>query len=536
MRKGWIGTAALVAAAIGGAGCDGGGGSGGGADAITDTGGAIDTQAGQDAGGDATVADVPTAGDSGGGDVSFPPPTGTDPLVRTDQGAGTPYAGPALLDLAVIGDAVVACTSTDARRFSPAGTELASVALPGGCTRLAAGAAGQALAVTGDGGVVALTFAGEGIAADGAGYVPQAGDPRVSGVAKIGDTVVAAAGADGLLRIDTGAGTAEPLLAMAAARDVAARGELALVTGKAGALRVVKLTGADATLLGEAAIEDELGPSTGPTWRVDGSGPLVAVTGTHGVALIDVDGPKATQKGLIPLSGAPLSTVSLDGGLLGVAAWGAVELWDIADPAAPRRIGAEEVRQAAPPVAHFSAVARHGDSLVAAGPGGLIVLAVDAKAKGPDLSLDRAVLSFAGVPAGETASGGYLIGNDGTEPLVVWTVEAGDPAFTVAIDSDFAGDVESYDPRPAMVIDPGAKGFLDVSFTAPSDAEITTALTLLTNDPDEEVVPIPMVGNFRRLQAGDPAPEVLLPALDGTMQALSALKGKVVYLKVFSGL
>lgn len=523
--------AALLALAV--AACDGGatgappdaGSGAGGQDAATAMDGGADTPAPQDTG----------APDGGPGEDAaapeWPAPTGTDPLVRTNEDAGPPLRAILAHD-----GAVVACAAGGVRLLASDGALVAELPLPG-CARLAADGPGRALAITDDGGVTPLAIAPGTLTAQGAGYTPAAGSPRIHDVARVGDTLVGTA-PDGLYAVDPDAGTATQLLDLPGARDVAARGDKALVTGAAGALRVVQIDGGGATLIGEVPLVDELGPSGGPTWSVDASGPQVAVTGTHGVALVDMDGAKPAQVGLIALSGAPLDTVALDGGLLGVASWGSVELWDVDDPTAPRRVGIEEVRtpDAKPPVGHFSAIAANDGALLAAGPGGLLRLEVHPDAAGPDLSLPRATLSYAGVPVGEVSSGGYLIENEGEEPLVIWSIALGDPAFTLTIDPDFAGPVADYDPRPAMVIDPGSLGFIDVTFTAASTEEIATTLTLVTNDPDERTVEIPLFGNYRRLAVGDPAPEVLVPALDGSVHALSEMKGQVVYLKVFSGL
>lgn len=532
MRKHWTCAGAAVALALGAC-ADAGGadGTGGGADApdaaVGDAGGGP-----EDAGGDVgSGAD----GDAPGGDATtpaeWPAPTAKDPLTRTNDDAG-----PALRDLLAHDGSVLACAADGLRLLGGDGATTGTVAVPGGCARLAPGGPGRVLVLTGDGGIAAVTL-GATPAIDGPGYAPAAADPHLTAAVAFADTVIGAA-PDGLHLVDVAAGTASPLLHLPGARDLAVRGSRVYVTGAAGALRIVAVDqGLGATLVGEVPLSDDFGPSAGPTWAVDASGPLVTVTGTHGVALIEGDGADA-EVGRLPLSGTPLDVVALDDDHLAVAAWSAVEVWDVSDPASPRRVAAEEVRDPAqrPPVGHVTAVAALDGVLYGGGPAGLLRLEPDLAAKGPDLALPKATLSYAGVPAGEQASGGYLVCNEGDEPLVIWQVTAGAPAFSISIDPDFAGDVEAYDPRPAMVVAPGTKGFIDVTFSAADDEEVATLLTFTTNDPDERVVEVPLIGNLRRLQAGDPAPDVVVPALDGSVHALSSLKGKVVYLKVFSGL
>ncbi|GMV43145.1 MAG: hypothetical protein AMXMBFR64_48610 [Myxococcales bacterium] len=525
MRSVGVRAALAVAAAAGCAG-DGAG------SAPMDVGAQVDTQAGGDSLGpqDAGLADGAGGSDGSGQDADGfqPQPSGGDPLVETARA----LPGDPISDLVVRGDVVLACTPSgvearDATTLALTG----ALPLPAGCRRLA-DLGGAAAVITRAGGLVPLKVADGAVTQDGVAYEPG---PTLLSAAQVGTSLVATAGAQGLVLVEGAAAT--PLWEVAGARDVAARGGLALVTA-GGSLVVVRVEPGPVEGLAVLPLTDVYGEPSRSAWRVDASGPLVAVTGTHGVALVDLTDPsKPTQVGVIPLSGAPVSTTSL-GPLLAVAAWGAVEAWDVSDPAAPARVGVEEVRLPPPalPVAHFATVRAHAGALVAAGPAAAIRLTVDAAKTGPDIALPNASVLFAGIEPGSQASGGFLLSNDGTEPLVIGSISIADPAFTVTIDPDFAGPVEDYDPRPAMVIGPGEKGFIDVAFDAATAVEVASTLTILSNDPDEGALVVPAVGNMRRLQAGDPAPDVMLPALDGSLRSLSDQKGKVVYVKVFSGL
>jgi hypothetical protein len=262
------------------------------------------------------------------------------------------------------------------------------------------------------------------------------------------------------------------------------------------------------------------------------------VTSPLGVHLFDAKASAPAPRGVIETGGVPLALASPGKGLLGVATWDAVRLYELGDPDAPVLIGTEQTYNAAGaamPISHRAALAAADRLLWAAGAEGAVRLLVRPEEKAPDIHLPTPVVSYAGVAVGEEASGGFLIANEGTEPLLIRSIGIDDPAFEVIVDPDYAGPVEDFEPEPLIAILPNDVGFVDIAFRAKKATPVEAVLTIESNDPDEGTLKARAVGNFQRLEPGDEAPDVVLPALDGSLHALSELRGQVVYFKLFNG-
>lgn len=347
--------------------------------------------------------------------------------------------------------------------------------------------------------------------------------------------IYVAAGAAGLLHVDAVSGAVSPL-------DMAF-----------GAVDVVQLVGDDdvfavATATGVSIVD--VGAKTekkvdiwGGTWRVTVVWPspelsLVAA-GPLGAQFVRLDAQHTpTLAGAAVGRGVPLDVAAYKGCALAaewnnVARYGCTEeiawvfgeeLWGL---------GGEQTARS-----HVSAIETDANGTIVVGTElGLAWLTMGNTATGPDAYFATNRLDFRGVAVGDSQSLGVILANDGDAPLLVKSISLDNPAFSIEIDPDFAGDVGGWSPLPLMVVEAhSALGFFEVRYRPESEAMVGTTLRIETNDLDEPIIEVPVWGNSKNLAPGDNAPHLWLPSLDNERAALSSLTGTVHYIKFFNGL
>jgi hypothetical protein len=106
----------------------------------------------------------------------------------------------------------------------------------------------------------------------------------------------------------------------------------------------------------------------------------------------------------------------------------------------------------------------------------------------PDIHLTKSALDFGMVTSSKKGKG-ILFQNLGTEDLTLTSVTVDHPLFTAEADPS--------------TLAPGEKGLLEIVFQPENSDPVETYLTLVTNDPDEGEVRIPISANSSKyLQVG----------------------------------
>lgn len=524
-----LASAALVASGLW-VGCGGESGGAGG-DAAADTGespDSTDTQSPADTAGGDSASDG-SADSGGGGGIAWDQIPAED---RIAVALRVPDLGPAY-DVAWASDGrALHCgrqgiTMVEAPKGEAAGGEATAVADSEHCARIVR-TAEATLVTTSEGAVLEL---------DGGAVssVAPAGAHAVRAALKAQGEVFAASEGSGLLHWENGDWS--PVGEAFDGYDIAF-----VERGGAPGLLLTTPEGVRwYTLQAGAASFDSALAIVGGAWRVgayDGSSvaaPLV-VAAPRGLVELSTSGPLSaigeTPIRVAPVDAAPLGACALATGWTDVTR-------AICGPAKVP-LDSESLRPVGPsalPVDHISSVATTEAGAVVVGTRqGLAVLTVDPEpADAPEAFVPRGSVQFGTGALGEPETVGVRLANYGTQPLLVASATVDDPRFTVAINELFAGDLDAYEPRPVLVVEArSVPGFFEVVYTADSTELVTTELVLVTNDPDESEIRIPIVANRPNPAVGDRATSVFLPDTRGRFSELSSFLDRVTYFKLFN--
>jgi peroxiredoxin len=342
---------------------------------------------------------------------------------------------------------------------------------------------------------------------------------RARGLASDGATIWVALGGDGLRALSVQGGDAAAFGNVAVARGVALAGARLVVA--AGSEGVVVLDDAGA-VVGTVPTETAVHGVVAAGERA------IALRGAQGWDLLDVGGSAPELVASMTTGGISLDAAFVDGGVLVVEGWAVTRF--AVDGGAPEAIGVEQRRDVGElEGAWLRGIARMGDGWVVVDDDAAIPLEVRHEADAPNIAVD--VPSF-GVWAepGETSASAYLVRNTGTEDLLIGSVEA-DGDFAAALQTDALEEDAKCDGY--FAVPPGATVLVDLEFDAGDDPSEGT-LTILSNDPDEPRLEIPLDGNRERMREGDDAVDFTGLTLDGELFRLSDHEGKVVFLKMFN--
>ncbi len=196
----------------------------------------------------------------------------------------------------------------------------------------------------------------------------------------------------------------------------------------------------------------------------------------------------------------------------------------MADPASPRLVALEDSVDAA------MSVDLQGDLLTVGDWDHLRTFRVDASLQAPELELPR-TLTVLGDPDETPVVEAYVVvGNqaEGDAELHVFDVACASDAVTPTM-------TEATIPPALVAVFP-----LQVDLVAGGgrnrDREWRTTCAFWSTDPDEPMAEVEIVVNPEGLSLGDPAPDWTLPDLHGELHTLSAHRGKVVVMTIFSSL
>lgn len=307
------------------------------------------------------------------------------------------------------------------------------------------------------------------------------------GVTARGDTLYVAAGLEGLVTVDISDPTTPVIVGRAAtggqARKIALDGDIAYVAaGSAGLVVVDVADRAAPRVIGRAAMP--------------GTAMRVAVSEGHAF----------------------------------VAAWNDARVYSIADPAAPRFVGAVRLTRdlnvpeddRAPSTSRILGIAARGNDVIVGNWHVLYSYRLFADRLAPDLRLPEAagMVDVGPTAVGESRTVPFEIVNQGTAELVV-------------VKAWMAGDAFTVEPTEARLA-PGARATLSVTFT-PTKAEREEGyLQILSDDPAEPLRTAFFVGNQPGLGVGMPLPETTAVLLDGTAWSSVETGGQVMLLNYFA--
>jgi peroxiredoxin len=341
---------------------------------------------------------------------------------------------------------------------------------------------------------------------------------RVRGLASDGATIFAALGSAGLVTVSKDGGTPSAFGSVAVARGVALGGE-----------RIVVAAAADGVLVLDAAgsVTGTVGTETPVFGVVADDDQAIALRGAQGWDLIDVGGDPELV-GSVVTGGISLHAVFVDGGVLVVDGW-AVTRFALAG-GEPEPIGVEQRRDVGKLEGTWlRAIAAVDDGFVVVDDAAAIPLEVRDETDAPNIAVE--VPSFAvSADPGETAEAAYFVRNTGTADLLIGKVDA-DGDFEAALQTDVLDEDSECDDY--FVVPPGGTALVDLEFEA-SDEPSQSTLTILSNDPDEPRLEIPLDGNREPLGEADDAVDFTALTLGGDVFRLSDHDGKVVFLKLFN--
>jgi hypothetical protein len=177
-----------------------------------------------------------------------------------------------------------------------------------------------------------------------------------------------------------------------------------------------------------------------------------------------------------------------DTGHVFVANFDDVSILDATDPAELTLIGTERAETPAGLNPRVVAVEHAFGAVFVAEWSGIWSYVVVQDRLAPDIHLTKSALDFGMVTSSKKGKG-ILFQNLGTEDLTLTSVTVDHPLFTAEADPS--------------TLAPGEKGLLEIVFQPENSDPVETYLTLVTNDPDEGEVRIPISANSSKyLQVG----------------------------------
>jgi peroxiredoxin len=338
---------------------------------------------------------------------------------------------------------------------------------------------------------------------------------RVRGLASDGATIWAALGADGLHAVAVDGGEAARFGDVAVARGVALAGT-----------RLVVAAGDDgvAVLDDAGAIAAAIATPTAVHGVVAEGDRVVALRGAQGWDLLDVAGEPSIVASMTT-GGLPLQAAFADGEVLVVEGYAVTrytldgELVGVEQRADVGELEGTWLR----------GIAADGDGWIVVDDTAAIPLRVRELEGAPNIAVDVPSIGVWAEP-GETNESAYLVRNIGTKALLIGRVEA-DGDFTAKLQTDALEEHDDCDDH--WIVEPGATVLVDLAFEGGEEPSEGT-LTILSNDPDEPRLEIPIDGNRERMREGDVAVDFTALGLDGELFRLSDHAGKVVFLKMFN--
>jgi hypothetical protein len=480
---------------------------------------ASDTGASSDGGStDGGSSDGGSATDSGGTDVGLPL---GDNLVRRGDATATGLLEPTgmlVLDPAHValcaGASPLAIYDVSDHAAPTAIGEVPFPAPAGGfrCQHLAATADGRLLA-SHHGDETSGGWLGLADVSDPNAMEPLAGwnSPGVApeGIATSGDIAWVAAHNDGLLRFDLSSDTlSDPTTVSAVTGNVSvvAVSDTTLAVGTLdGDVQLLDLNG---SLLGSVVVS---GPVNDLVFLADGS--LVVACGSSGIDRIDVDAQSVVAH--TDGRGSALDIAVLGDENLAVASWADLRIYEPVDLGL---IGVEDPAEPGEDAALLTLDAE-GDNLYLGEWFALLDYQWDPTVSAPDLHVDLDSVDFGTVDSGTKDAFAYVLRNEGPKPLTVTSISVDNSAVSV----DAAG----------FTIEPDGASFIELRWTS-TGTELAAQLQVVSDDPDEGALVVPITANRPGIGIGDSLPEFSYIAVNSSQVVDSSDLGGPALLSYFA--
>jgi peroxiredoxin len=331
------------------------------------------------------------------------------------------------------------------------------------------------------------------------------------------DLYAVALGEDGLAIVDA-AGDDLAIVAtlggFTRASGLAASGDLLYVADSEGGVAVVDLALPDApALLGHVAL-----PSPARALRA-GGGLLLVASGIDGFHVLDVGDPDAPALvASVDTPGSAQQIAYADGHAF-VADWNDLRIYDLTVPSSPRLVGTERMDEELD-FGRVLGVAAEGDEVYIGDWSALYRYQFNKNLGGPDIRVTALAALAPSAAVGASSTWSVAVYNDGVLPLAV-AAEIVDGPFAVA--------------PPSLSLAPGERSAIDVTFTPVDALPVSGTLRLTSDDPDEPLVDVDLLGNPKQLVPGQPAPQWTWPdPFGGPDLTRQSLLGDVVVLSYFA--
>lgn len=348
------------------------------------------------------------------------------------------------------------------------------------------------------------------------------GDHSIEGAVFHGERIIAAAHGSGVVVFEDQGG--DDLVEVGSYADQQSDAWLPLVIGDvllvaegATGLRTYDLSGGTPDLMATLEL-------SGSSKDVVVDGDIAYVASSNFINVVDVSDP-ANPELLSETTtlGTTLAIAKAQGDMVVTAEWDEIRGYDVSDPLMPTLAFSDTV----PVVAGISTYtrvlgidARPSDGRIYAGEWeGLHIYEQRSLEPSPDIWTLRHQ-NFGVVELGESEDRVVVLHNLGDAPLRIFDVGGTNPEFEV-------------DPT-CLEVPPGESRAVEVTYTPSDLAQGADTLVFLTDDPDETLFTLDVIGNVMGADVGDPFPEFELFDLDGGLWNNQALEGKVTILAYFA--
>jgi len=254
---------------------------------------------------------------------------------------------------------------------------------------------------------------------------------------------------------------------------------------------------------------------------------LAVAAGPAGVQIWDVADPDAPRRqGVAEVPGTAMD-LSVSGATVFVVTFNDLRAFDASATDALRPVAIETVRTT-DAISRPLAVSSRAEQVAVAEWGGVVMHRYDKDAApAPEVEVDRQGLDFGRVLPGAQRAVAVVLHNRGSADLVL----EGGMVFTT--EPQGATVFQGPDAFPFARVAPQGDISLEVRVTPPTEEPVRGLLRVFTDDPDERSFEIELRANDRGLEVGEVVPEFELVDLQGEVRRLGDHAGAVVLLAWF---